>query len=77
MPRICLGRGTQFGAVTGLHELHLISELQRRRLLLFSYKAKCKRPVNPILNLGGRSPEIGAWKMSQSEECGYDVVGKR
>ena len=36
-----------------------------------------KRPVNPILNLGERRPEIGAWKMNQSQECGYGVVEKR
>jgi hypothetical protein len=36
-----------------------------------------KRPVNPILKLGKRMPEVGAWKKRQLEECGYDVVGKR
>jgi len=36
-----------------------------------------KRPVNRILNLGARKLEIGVWKMNQSQECGYDVVGKR
>jgi hypothetical protein len=37
----------------------------------------CKRPVNPILNLGVGRLEVGAWKTIQSEKCGYGVVEKR